>query len=82
MSATTGSERLLHDPCTVAYLIDPTLFEIQPMAVEVDTNAGFGLGRTICDIRGLTGATANVDVATSVDSDRFFTLLTERLTAW
>jgi len=52
------------------------------MAVEVDTNAGFGLGRTICDIRGLTGATANVDVATSVDSDRFFTLLTERLTAW
>jgi len=69
----------VHDPCTVAHLIDPTLFDVQAMAVQVDTNIGLGLGRTVCDIRGLTDARANVNVATRADPDRFFSLLTERL---
>lgn len=71
----------VHDVCTAAYLIDPSLFEVQAMPVEVDTGPGPGFGRTICDVRGFSLAPANVHVATDVDADRFFALFIERVTA-
>lgn len=72
----------IHDVCTAAYLIDPTLFEVRAMPVEVDTGPGPGFGRTICDARGVSRAPANVHVATGVDADRFFDLFTERVTSF
>jgi purine nucleosidase len=72
----------VHDVCTAAYLIDPTLFEVRAMPVEVDTGPGPGFGQTIGDVHGLSGAPANVHVATGVDADRFFALFTERVTAF
>lgn len=72
----------IHDVCTAAYLIDPTLFTVVAMPVEVDTGPGPGFGRTIGDVRGFSQAPANVHVATGVDTDRFFALFTERITAF
>jgi purine nucleosidase len=69
----------LHDPCTIAYLLDPTLFTVWPMHVSVDTNEGQNFGRTTCDARRLSGRSANVDVAVEADADRFFELLTTAL---
>ncbi|GAA0899681.1 nucleoside hydrolase [Virgisporangium aurantiacum] len=69
----------LHDPCTIAHLLDPTLFTLRPMHVSVDTNEGQNFGRTTCDARRLTGRSANVDVAVTADADRFFDLLTTAL---
>jgi purine nucleosidase len=69
----------MHDPCTIAYLLDPTLFTVWPMHVTVDTNEGQNFGRTTCDVRRLTGRAPNVDVAVEADADRFFELLATTL---
>jgi purine nucleosidase len=69
----------LHDPCTIAYLLDPTLFVLRPMHVTADTNEGQNFGRTTCDAHRLTGRPPNVDVAVEADADRIFALLTTRL---
>lgn len=69
----------LHDPCTVAYLIDPALFTVKPMNVQIDTTNGPSFGRTVCDYWGVTGRPANVNVALEANADGFFDLLTERI---
>jgi purine nucleosidase len=40
----------LHDPCTVAWLLQPELFETREMRVDVETNSGLSYGRTVHDI--------------------------------
>jgi purine nucleosidase len=69
----------MHDPCTIAYLLDPALFRLWPMHVTVDTNEGPNFGRTTCDARRLTGRAPNVDVAVEADAERFFEVLTTAL---
>ncbi len=69
----------LHDPCTIAFLLQPQLFQMKAMHVEVDTNLGLNFGRTVSDIWGLTGRTKNVNLAMDVDSGGFFDLLRSRL---
>jgi purine nucleosidase len=65
----------LHDPCTIAYLLTPDIFNLRAMHVDVETNAGLSFGRTIHDIWGLTGKSRNVSVAVGADPARFFDLL-------
>ncbi len=69
----------LHDPCTIAYLIEPTIFELSPMHVVVDTQEGPSLGRTVTDWWGASDEQPNVTVATKGDADQFFSLITQRL---
>ncbi len=69
----------LHDPCVVAYLLQPQLFELKPCYVEVETASPLNLGRTVVDRWGLSGRPANVQVAFGVDAEGFYRLLTERL---
>ncbi len=69
----------LHDPCTIAYLIEPAIFDMKKMHVVVDTTDGPSLGRTVTDWWAATDETPNVLVATRGDADRFFALITERL---
>lgn len=69
----------LHDPCTIAWLIDPGLFEGRPMHVTVDTVDGPSLGRTVTDWFGVTEHQPNATVMTTGDADRFFDLIAERV---
>jgi purine nucleosidase len=69
----------LHDPCTIAYLIKPDLFEMRKMHVEIDAQEGPSLGRTVADWWNATDESPNVSVAVSGDADQFFALITERL---
>jgi purine nucleosidase len=69
----------LHDPCTIAYLIQPELFSVQAMHVEVDVIPGPSFGRTVCDVWDVTRKPANCDVAMTANADGFFDLLVERL---
>ncbi len=69
----------LHDPTVIAYLIAPDIFESRRAHVSVVTDTGPGHGQTIADWWGQTGMEPNAKVVTSVDADRFFDLLTERL---
>ncbi|MEB3295857.1 MAG: nucleoside hydrolase [Synechococcales bacterium] len=69
----------LHDPCVIAYLIHPKLFQARTCFVEVETMSDKTLGRTIVDWWGVSGKTAQVKVLTNIDSDGFYRTLTERL---
>ena len=69
----------LHDPCTVAWLLEPDLFGTKACNVQVETESPLTRGHTAVDFWGVTDRAANVEWAHTVDVDGFFALLTERL---
>jgi inosine/uridine nucleosidase len=69
----------LHDPCAVAQVIRPGIVRTKPMSVEIDISHGPSYGRTDCDLRGVTGKPANVQVGLEIDADGFYDLLVETL---
>lgn len=72
----------LHDPCAVAYVIDPALFETRAVHVDVETHAEFSAGRTVVDLHGVLGEPPNASVATAIDAPRFWDLLVEALASY
>ena len=69
----------LHDPCTVAYLLKPDLFQGKRVNIEVETESELTLGETVVDFWGVTGREPNATWIHRADADGFFELLTERL---
>jgi purine nucleosidase len=67
----------LHDPCVIAYLIDPTLFSGRQIAVCVCTEQGPDYGRTAS---AADATPVNCFMVETVDSARFFDLLLGRIT--
>jgi inosine-uridine nucleoside N-ribohydrolase len=55
----------IHDAVAVAQVIDPDLLTLTGCHVDVDCGP-VGRGRTICDLRGITGLPANARVATDI----------------
>ncbi len=75
-----GSEGApLHDPCVIAYLIQPALFSGRHINVEIETQSDLTLGMTVADWWGVTDRAPNCTFMGSVDAEGFFALLTERL---
>ena len=69
----------LHDPCTIAYLLKPELFEGKLCNVEVETGSALTRGHTAVDFWGVTDRVRNANWLYRVDADGFFALLFERL---
>lgn len=69
----------LHDPCVVAYLIQPDLFSGRHINVEVEIGSDLTLGMTVADWWGVTDRPANATFMGDIDADGFFALLTNRL---
>ncbi len=67
----------LHDPCALAWLIQPSLFTARPAAVTMDLGPGPSRGRTVIDRWG--NGLANAVVLETLDADGFFALMGERL---
>ncbi len=75
-----GSEGApLHDPCTVAWLLEPSLFKTRRCNVSVETQSELTLGHTAVDFWHVTERPHNVDWAWEVDADGFYDLLNDRL---
>lgn len=75
-----GSEGApLHDPCTIAYLLQPGLFSGRHVNVEIETKGEFTLGMTVADWWRVSGREANVMFMGGIDAEGFYALLTERL---
>ena len=68
----------LHDPCTVAYLLRPELFEGKVCNVAVETRSELTLGHTAVDFWHVTDRPRNVRWIHSVDAGGFYDLLVER----
>ena len=69
----------LHDPTTIAYLLEPDIFAGREGHVAVSLEGGVGHGMTAADWWGTTGTAPNATVMLSLDADRYYGLLTERL---
>ncbi|MCE8008024.1 nucleoside hydrolase [Aestuariivita sp.] len=69
----------LHDPCVIAYLIQPDLFSGRHVNVEVETTSPLTLGMTVADWWGVTDRAPNAMFMGDVQADAFFDLLTDRL---
>jgi len=75
-----GSEGApLHDPCTVAYLLQPDLFSGRHINVEIETRGEFTLGMTVADWWRVSGRQPNAMFMSDIDAEGFFALLTERI---
>ena len=76
----------MHDPCVIAYLLRPELFEGRDCHVEVELHSELTMGRTVVDWHGRGrldrgSEPANAKVLSELDADGLFALLTERLAA-
>jgi len=69
----------LHDPCTVAYLFAPNLFEGKRCNLTVETESELTMGHTAVDYWHVTDRPKNVEWMYAVDADGFYDLLVERL---
>lgn len=66
----------MHDPCTIAYLIDSSLFTLTPCYVQVETNSQLTMGQTVVD---RTSRLKNAEIAFDVDRNRMIDLLYDSL---
>ena len=69
----------LHDPCVIAYLLKPDLFEGRHINVTVETASELTMGMTVADYWGVTGKVKNCTYLRNVNAAGFYKLLTERL---
>ncbi|SCY37368.1 nucleoside hydrolase [Paracoccus tibetensis] len=69
----------LHDPCTIAWLLRPDLFEGREINVEIETEGRWTMGMTVADWWRVSGRAANALFIRHLDRDGLFALLSERL---
>ncbi|MEK5399298.1 pyrimidine-specific ribonucleoside hydrolase RihA [Paenibacillus sp. VTT E-133280] len=69
----------LHDPCAVAWLLHPELFESEHLYVTVETEGKLTRGMTVADKRKKTDRPANVEVLVGVDREAFMKLIFDSL---
>ncbi len=69
----------LHDPCVIAYLIDPKLFSGRRINVEIETQSELTRGMTVADWWGVTDRPANALFLNDVNAAGYFSLLTARI---
>ena len=69
----------LHDPCVIAYLIEPDIFTGRKVHLAIETTSELTMGQTLADWWDIQEKTPNAFVCDDLDHDRFFGLLYERL---
>jgi ribosylpyrimidine nucleosidase len=69
----------LHDPVTLAYLIDPTVLSLKHVYCEIDITGGPSYGRTNCDMFDYNHKKKNIFVATDIDVTKFWDIIEEGL---
>ncbi len=72
----------LHDPCVIAYLIDPEIFSGRHVHLEIETHSELTMGQTVADWWDIMEKEPNALIFDDLDHDRFFELLYERLSAF
>lgn len=70
----------VHDPCAVAYVIDPTIMTTTQVPIQIELTGTHTLGMTVADFRYPPKA-CNTQVAVKLDRERFWTLVIEAIKA-
>lgn len=69
----------LHDPCTIAWMLEPDIFQGKECHVEIETESALTRGHTAVDFWGVRGLAPNVTWLHKANAEKFFDLLTMRL---
>ncbi|MEE6726135.1 pyrimidine-specific ribonucleoside hydrolase RihA [Pediococcus acidilactici] len=69
----------LHDPCTIAWLINPQMFQSRLMNVDVELQGKLTTGETVCDYYELTNKPKNTEVLLDIDRKKFIQLIMNSL---
>ncbi|GAA1616549.1 nucleoside hydrolase [Actinoplanes couchii] len=69
----------VHDPCAVAYVIDPSLLTVRAAPVDVELHGRLTTGMTVVDMRGEAPPGCTTHVATGIDVARFWDLVLDAL---
>ncbi len=69
----------LHDPVTIAYLIDPSLLDVQHVHCEIDISQSSSYGRTNCDMFDYLQLGKNTYVAKDIDVAKFWDIIEDAL---
>ena len=69
----------LHDPCVIAYLLKPELFDGRECPVDIDIGSELTIGRTVVDWWNTGERPVTATVMREVDADGFFSLLNDCL---
>jgi len=70
----------LHDPCVIAWLLQPELFTGKDVNVEIECESELTLGQTVVDWWHVSNRKPNAHFVREIDADGFYKLLTQRLT--
>jgi len=69
----------LHDPVTLAYIIDPSVVGLSFVHCDIDISRGSSYGRTNCDIFDYMKLPKNTFVARSIDVKKYWDIIEEGL---
>ncbi|RFA16501.1 ribonucleoside hydrolase [Subtercola boreus] len=69
----------VHDPCAVAYVIDPTIMTTRRVPLDIELTGTLTLGMTVADFRAPAPDDCTTQVAVKLDHARFWALVTEAL---
>ena len=69
----------VHDPCAVAYVIDPSVMTTQRVPLDVELTGTLTLGMTVADFRAPAPADCNTSVAMELDQEKFWGLVVDAL---
>ncbi len=69
----------VHDPCTIAYLIDPTIVQTQKVPLSVETRGELTTGMTVADFRLPAPADCRHQVGTALDHERFWSIVVDAI---
>lgn len=69
----------VHDPCAVAYVIDPSVLTVRRAPVNIELSGGLTLGMTVTDFRSPAPDDCPTQVAVDLDHERFWDLVVNAL---
>ncbi|WP_394217042.1 nucleoside hydrolase [Brachybacterium vulturis] len=69
----------VHDACTIAYLIDPTIVQTRKVPLTVELRGEHTVGMTVADFRSPAAADCRHQVATKLDHAGFWDLVVEAI---
>ena len=69
----------IHDACTILYLLQPELFTMVPVNIDIEYQSPLTYGTMAVDLNHVTGKPANAYFATTVDVEEVWNLIDHKL---
>lgn len=69
----------VHDPCAVAFVIDPTVISVRTAPLDVELAGTLTLGMTVADFRAPAPPGCTTQVAVDLDHEKFWALIVDAL---